>query len=885
MTEQQSDRTPPGSDYRTDFLKILNNQSRGGKIGQEIRQEGADKPRQRGFVVLVRGGSNLKPIQSLCFDEKQTYNHCLTARYRLQPGAALGTLMAALVVDLDRIARGQKDVDGDMAPALSDDVPGGELRSWPRWAPTYLTGLPAGLISKLSIASPEARVKQGTLTHEELQVMLEQLHNESVLSTGQRLVLLGEISEEDKDLTEWQSAMNTLLTRLPERVGIVLSGAPKDFALPTDNPHFLEITLPKEDDTATKAQGNIAYRYTDSSFHRDEPARKDELGVNEYANAIARFILHPQTQPPLTVGIHGPWGKGKSSFMRLVESALIKYAKSNRNVKRKELNGETRLQRWNDLVAKLTSFDAQLERSAVDHAPEPPTWIDDWTKNKKEEADLWETMTRESGVVSIFFNAWQFEDAKQTWAGLASQISEEMERALPWHSRQWLKVEYAWRERKSELVLGIMFPVALVGFVAGLIILGFFRDVIPPDKIDTPLGSLLKLLLPTSSALFTLWLVSSQLIKVAQPISERVLSYVRLPNYREQMGFQHRVKDDLQFVYEFLKKRRQKTIVVVYIDDLDRCSENKIMEVLQAINLILASCKFFVFVGMDTEMIYRAIKSHYKENVPNRFSENYLRKIIQISFYLPESDQHARMGYLGTLFSAAARLELESRSNASEVRDQGQGESAAGKDGSLHYDLGGVLKIVPVQLKEAEDTVDELQTFVDYSDFLDDNPREIKRLINIHRLIKILLQKRDTSWPGERQRKLVKWLIFCDTWPDLVDDVLDDKKLFLSRNCLGDLADRLDELTKNPMSTERPPNFDRLSEFARSKKDQNALTGDDIDESFRLAAYLSQLVRKSRALPDSVQNGEEESHAAPDAATQQTTPGKKSASTRRQRTR
>ena len=197
----------------------------------------------------------------------------------------------------------------------------------------------------------------------------------------------------------------------------------------------------------------------------------------------------------------------------------------------------------------------------------------------------------------------------------------------------------------------------------------------------------------------------------------------------------------------------------------------------------------------------------------------------------------------------------------------------------MNYDLGGVLKIVPVQLKEAEDTVDELQTFVDYSDFLDDNPREIKRLINIHRLIKILLQKRDTSWPGERQRKLVKWLIFCDTWPDLVDDVLDDKKLSHSKNCLGDLAGRLEELQKNPKSTERPPNFDRLSEFAHSQKDRNALTGEDIDDSFRLAAYLSQLVRKSRALPD--ETGEEESQAAPDAAKQP--PVTKPKSTKRQR--
>lgn len=899
MTSSQPDQSRAGSTYGMEFLNILNNT---GKFA-----EGRDKTaRQRGFVVLVRGGSSLKPIQSLCFGEGPR-GDCLTARYRLQPEAAIGTLMAALFVDLNRIVRGEKGIAGDLLPAYSDDT-------WLEMASPYLNNLePTGLLSKLSIASPEgkegykptgyfadrslghferyvkdgvldearaieaealnerqipqlrreleaagmlsgakapadSRPKPGTLRQDELRIVCDGFRDEKVLRAGQRLVLLGEISEEATDLTEWHTAMEKLFTQLPERVGIVFSGAPKDFALPTDDPHFLEITLPKEDDDRTEGQAEYAYRYTDSSFHRDEPARKDELGVNDYANAIARFILHKQTQPPLTIGIHGPWGKGKSSFMRLVDSALIKYADNNRNVKRPELNGETRTQTWNDVVAKLLQAESRVQAGLADK-----TELDDYNSNKKAEAGLWNTMSKDAGVVSVFFNAWQFEDAKQTWAGLASQISGEMEKALPRFSRQLLKLQYAWNERKTELILNILMPVAVAGFVAALIILGFFRHVIPPE--DTPLPTLVKILLPTSSALLTLWFVSSQILKVAEPISQRVLSYVRLPNYREQMGFQHRVKDDLRFVYQFLNNRRPGCRVVVYIDDLDRCSESKIMEVLQAINLILANCEFFVFVGMDTEMIYRAIKAYYKDNVPPRFPENYLSKIVQISFYLPKSDQQALLGYLGTLFSATARLELLTRTSADDGKDRDKPESSASEDGSLHYDLAGLLKIVPVQLKEAEDTADELQTFVDYSDFLDDNPREIKRLINIHRLIKILVQKHDTSWPGQRQRKLVKWLIFCDTWPDLVDDILDKMKLSQSSNCLGDLANSLKDAAENPKSTDRVVSFDRLSEFAHFNQDHDALSGEDIDGGFRLAAYLSQLVRKSPAVPSRVPQG------------------------------
>ncbi len=39
--------------------------------------------------------------------------------------------------------------------------------------------------------------------------------------------------------------------------------------------------------------------------------------------------------------------------------------------------------------------------------------------------------------------------------------------------------------------------------------------------------------------------------------------------------------------------------IVIYIDDLDRCSETKVYEVLQAIHLLLAFDLFVVVVGVD----------------------------------------------------------------------------------------------------------------------------------------------------------------------------------------------------------------------------------------------------------------------------------------------
>jgi len=143
----------------------------------------------------------------------------------------------------------------------------------------------------------------------------------------------------------------------------------------------------------------------------------------------------------------------------------------------------------------------------------------------------------------------------------------------------------------------------------------------------------------------------------------------------------------------------------------------------------------------------------------------------------------------------------------------------------------------------------------------------MKRLINIHRLIKILVQNQNTSLETDRQKKLVKWLIFCDTWPQLVGNILNGPKKPDSQNSLLDLAESLHEKVRNPASTEPVPDFDGLEDFAvyvrsfkrdglspaaiqaeekriEEEKKVYALSVADIDDDFRLAAKLSQMVRK-----------------------------------------
>jgi hypothetical protein len=471
----------------------------------------------------------------------------------------------------------------------------------------------------------------------------------------------------------------------------------------------------------------------------------------------------------------------------------------------------------------------------------PDQVVDQYKSLKSDESDLWKTMQKEAAqnVTSVTFNAWQFEDSKQIWAGLASQISKHLEKQLSWHSQQLLRIHYAWKERRTELILNILLPVAVLFLVVGLFSVGYLGNIVVPPNLGSP-GGLLQLLLPAGSVLLTVWFLSSQVLEVAKPVSERVLNYVSLPNYRDQMGFQHRVMGDLDFIFKFFKNRRKQCKVVIYIDDLDRCSETKIMEILQAINLILANCKFFVFVGMNMEIIERAIQTYYKDKAIDDLAEYYLSKIIQIAFDLPTNSTLGN--YLSSLFSPESRHQLRMMQAPKAAVDQPKPPAVETipPDG-LSFDLGQVLQIVSYQAKEVEDTPHELKAFCDYSNFLDNNPRKILRLINTHRLIKILLQTNKSSWSPGRQRKLVIWRIFCDQWPHLTRHAIASARA-REKNCLlGSITRWEAAQTKDAKSDVQAPDNSLATLFAECQP-KDALSPADIDEDFELAAWLMERV-------------------------------------------
>jgi uncharacterized protein YjbI with pentapeptide repeats len=87
--------------------------------------------------------------------------------------------------------------------------------------------------------------------------------------------------------------------------------------------------------------------------------------------------------------------------------------------------------------------------------------------------------------------------------------------------------------------------------------------------------------------------------------------------------------------------------IVVFIDDLDRCAPDKVLEVLESIKIFLGISGFIYVLGLNQNVIETCINNKYKDL--NIKGEDYVKKIIQIPFRIPEWRENELKDYVNAI--------------------------------------------------------------------------------------------------------------------------------------------------------------------------------------------------------------------------------------------
>lgn len=294
--------------------------------------------------------------------------------------------------------------------------------------------------------------------------------------------------------------------------------------------------------------------------------------------------------------------------------------------------------------------------------------------------------------------------------------------------------------------------------------------------------------------------------------------------YRQHLGIISLIREDFDRMGTLFKRIAAENEsapierIVLYVDDLDRCQPQRVVEVLEAVHLLMASELFVVIVAVDPRWLRQCLADYYPTLLGNgqpddRASspQDYLEKIFQIPFTLrPVQDGGYRSLVSDLLQDPPARSAAGAGSDGAEDgrADRRPGDAPNEATWSNPADLSSttapVLDLSPEQLRIPEREQEALH----HLSPLFATPRTIKRFVNIYRLLRVSLPESGFSAlegrgdaPGEYRAALLLLAVVAGQ-PNLAPTVLRDVTEWGHAHPAGSWKDLLSHLAATAGSTQ-----------------------------------------------------------------------------------
>ena len=390
------------------------------------------------------------------------------------------------------------------------------------------------------------------------------------------------------------------------------------------------------------------------SYLTDRWTTQDHLNFEDFRPALQTIMLEAQT--PLTVGVFGPWGSGKTSLMRMLQQEIESLGKpSLRTVWFTAWKYDKEEVLWRAFLLRiLRGLYPRENRPAKSNTPleELPILADEKQTDKQKK------LTQR-----------------------LNQLQEQIYSNVEW-------TELGKRQYKLGKFLGNSGK-ASAEIIATLLSAGTY------PKIKEMVGG------------------------DGSPIEEfkaaaEAISRETLKEQRDQLFHMEQFESAFQEALQLLGKE---TRLIIFVDDLDRCLPEKAIEILEAIKLFMEVSGSVFVLGMDQRIVQKGIEARYGayfNQIVNEDSELpirgdvYLQKMVQIPFYLP----------------------------ALPVADLSQ--FIKNQDKRLH----------PITREV-------------FAHGLFPNPRQVKRALNVFKLLKQITLTREAS--GSLDRHVIAWPLLAKT--------------------------------------------------------------------------------------------------------------------------
>jgi|GEM_PF-3125115 len=528
-----------------------------------------------------------------------------------------------------------------------------------------------------------------------------------------------------------------------------------------------------------------------SRLHSDlsEADDADILQYDLIAENLFTILKNDSTNPPLNIGILAPWGRGKTSLMKRLRKKFDE--------------------------ARATEL---INPSMTEKMP-TLRMLRQWLKTD----DL--GVKHNLPYPTVWFNPWNYQSSDMIWAGLADAVIQQTVNQIPGKIDReifWLQLRLARidkdalrKDLQSRAILFVLqFLVwGIISITAGIC---FWFNWWSAGIGIAGLGSILGL--ATSAA--------SRMKPYLKSVSDVFQNYTKPPKYTEKLGTFHEVEADLNRVLDLCAD--EKKPLVIFVDDLDRCSPSKIVEVIEAMNVFINgkyNNKCYFILGMDAEMVAGALDTTYekmrgkmgsKELEHGSIGWYFLDKFIQLPFFIPIMSESKKIEFLQNLLNEPTAVQkqpstpIPAEPNNQKIANAYVGAMVAKSPAESALAIKNAALTTKEQLeldkmilaKQVESTKENAEIekqVAQYSSFISSDPRSLKRFANLLRFY--------SSYQFLRMKKnqrfveinvLAKWLAIMVKFPQLLRWIQWDSENKSGINTSAeDKAMLMDELVKD----------------------------------------------------------------------------------------
>ena len=382
----------------------------------------------------------------------------------------------------------------------------------------------------------------------------------------------------------------------------------------------------------------------------DAETDRDFINFESVADTIAEMIIRAKGKP-ISIGVSGDWGVGKSSMIKLAKASL----------KKKQSNSNS--------------------------------------DDKK--------------YLFVDFNAWLYQGYDDARAALLEVIANQLASEAEEQKTALKEVQEFLKRIKWVRAFKIFLPLTL-SLMTGTPLTGLFADMAKMGK-DITSNSLNE----------------DGIKNIDTTVSKASSEFGSLWGAKQESSPPKEIQQLRDSFESALKKLN--VVLVVLIDDLDRCLPDTTISTLEAIRLFLFLENTAFVIAADDNMIKHAVKKHFGGLEDDVLVTNYFDKLIQVPIRVPALGTQEVRAYMMMLFIENSELTAEHKDNLriailTRLQNSWKGERM---DKRYITEYAQRCKIIlESSLVTQLDIAERLARLMTVSKQIAGNPRLIKRFLN-----------------------------------------------------------------------------------------------------------------------------------------------------------